>query len=321
MKPSLLYVTPVVPQLTGNGLAMRAGMVLEALAAHYKVSLLAIPLYPPIAPVPQALAQLCYRTCVAPPGEWARERWWKPWTAAARYRRLRFDVVHVFRLATFPWARPWLDGALCHLDMDDLEPETHRRLAALYGANGDPARAAMEEAEARHAEAIEREALRVCRRVYVCSGVDRARLGARAPAADLVQVLPNAVREAPQAARAGCPADPFPLLFVGTLSYYPNEDAVLHFSRDIAPSIRARFVFQAVGPGAAPRLNRNNVHLAGAVPDVAPWYAQAGAVVAPIRAGGGTRIKILEAFAHGCPVVSTSLAAEGLDVRDGEHLL
>ena len=53
----------------------------------------------------------------------------------------------------------------------------------------------------------------------------------------------------------------------------------------------------------------------------APFYEQADAAVVPLRAGGGTRIKLLEAFAHGVPVVSTSVGAEGLDVEAGRHLL
>jgi glycosyltransferase involved in cell wall biosynthesis len=63
------------------------------------------------------------------------------------------------------------------------------------------------------------------------------------------------------------------------------------------------------------------VCVAGPVPDMAPWYGEADAVVVPIRAGGGTRIKVLEAFSYRRPVVSTTLGVEGIDVRHDEHLL
>ncbi len=63
------------------------------------------------------------------------------------------------------------------------------------------------------------------------------------------------------------------------------------------------------------------VQLVGAVPDLAPWYSSADAVLVPLRAGGGTRIKVLEAFAHRRPVVSTAVGAEGTAARDEEHLL
>ena len=63
------------------------------------------------------------------------------------------------------------------------------------------------------------------------------------------------------------------------------------------------------------------MRLVGAVPDVAPWYAEADAVVVPIRAGGGTRIKALEAFSYRRPVVGTSIGLEGIEVRPEEHVL
>lgn len=63
------------------------------------------------------------------------------------------------------------------------------------------------------------------------------------------------------------------------------------------------------------------VTLVGPVPETAPEFARAGMLVVPLRAGSGSRIKILEAFQHGTPVVSTAKGAEGLDVEDGEQLL
>jgi glycosyltransferase involved in cell wall biosynthesis len=66
---------------------------------------------------------------------------------------------------------------------------------------------------------------------------------------------------------------------------------------------------------------RPGIVLTGYVDDVRPWLARAQAVVVPLRAGGGTRLKILEAMAMARPVVSTTMGSEGLDVTDGEHLL
>jgi glycosyltransferase involved in cell wall biosynthesis len=63
------------------------------------------------------------------------------------------------------------------------------------------------------------------------------------------------------------------------------------------------------------------VTVVGSPPDVGPYYAAADVAIAPIRSGGGTRIKILEAFSHGVPVVSTTIGAEGLDARAGQDLL
>ena len=115
--------------------------------------------------------------------------------------------------------------------------------------------------------------------------------------------------------------------FVGLIDYQPNFDAVRWFATEVLPRVR-RSVPDAVfhvmghaGPEVA-RLGRyEGVRFLGYVPDLAPELAELSMLVAPIRFGGGTRFKILEGFAHEIPVVSTTVGAEGLDARDGEHLL
>jgi polysaccharide biosynthesis protein PslH len=332
-KPSLLYVSPVVPALGGNGLAMRAGMVLRALAPHYRISLLVVSLYgSPGGPMPGPLTEICRRVIVVPPGPSVpRPAPLGPggpdWEV---FPDEPFDIVHVFRLATLPFARPWLETngqrPARHLDLDDVESSTRRGLAALYRLNGNLPRAEAEEAEAERSAALEAEVLQSFDRVYVCSEGDRAALltGERAD----VCVLPNALPvPAPLPPRR--PDGPFTFLFVGTLGYYPNEDAIVHFCRQVVPLLRRiaprEFRVAIVGFGATPAVQRlaslPEVRLIGTVPDVAPWYAEADAVVVPIRAGGGTRIKVLEAFGYRRPVVSTSIGVEGIDARPEEHLL
>ena len=86
-----------------------------------------------------------------------------------------------------------------------------------------------------------------------------------------------------------------------------------------------RFRVVVVGFGAGPAVEAlteiPEVELAGSVPDVSPWYRAADVVVVPVRAGGGTRIKVLEAFAYRRAVVSTTLGCEGISVCDGQHVL
>ena len=336
-KPDLLYLSPVIPALTGNGLAMRAGMVLEALAEHYSISLLVVSLYPPFAArVPTAFEKLCRRSAVITPPQFARssrsflpsflsERFWpRP------YHGSRFDVVHAFRLSMLSYTRPYLNGSSGtpkrHLDLDDIESETHRRIAALCRMNEDNARAVLFQSQARRYEALEEEALREFDRVYVCSEADKARL----PADHRTElcVLPNAVRTpdpAPRQASEGV----FTFLFVGTLGYYPNEDAVRYFGNEIVPHIRrltrSDFAVNVVGTGAGKRLRQIaadcGMQMIGEVPDIAPWYQDSSAVVVPVRAGGGTRIKVLEAFSNRRPVVSTSIGIEGIDVSNNEQVL
>jgi sugar transferase (PEP-CTERM/EpsH1 system associated) len=117
------------------------------------------------------------------------------------------------------------------------------------------------------------------------------------------------------------------LIFVGDMGYSPCVDGALYFCREIFPRIRrtiATIELWIVGRNPRPEvleLNGNGVHVTGQVEDVIPYYRQSAVCVVPLRAGGGTRLKILEAMALGRPVVSTTLGCEGLDVVDGVNLL
>jgi polysaccharide biosynthesis protein PslH len=158
-------------------------------------------------------------------------------------------------------------------------------------------------------------------RVLVCSQQDRERLGGRH-----VTVVPNgAPRGENGASRVEGSST---LLFCGTLGWEQNADAVLFFVREIRPLVRAerpdaRFVVVGKHPSPAIRAlhDGHRVTVVHDVPSVEPYYREAPGLVVPIRVAGGTRIKILEAFSLGTPVVSTSVGGEGLDVVPGEHLL
>jgi glycosyltransferase involved in cell wall biosynthesis len=119
------------------------------------------------------------------------------------------------------------------------------------------------------------------------------------------------------------------LLLVGTFGCYANRDAAFFLCRDVLPALR-RFTgkqiqINLVGSGGAKALSELALNPAikihDYVEDLRPFYSQADAAVVPLRAGGGTRIKILEAFAHGVPVISTRMGAEGIRATDGQHLL
>jgi len=127
--------------------------------------------------------------------------------------------------------------------------------------------------------------------------------------------------------RNGQPRDPNTILFVGGFEYAPNVDAFFYFCREILPLVRARrsdAQFIAAGRNPTPAMREYaaagvGIGLTGTVKDVRPYYGRASVVVIPLRVGGGTKLKTLEAFGMGVPVVSTSVGCEGLEVEAGIH--
>ena len=145
-----------------------------------------------------------------------------------------------------------------------------------------------------------------------------------------ISILPNTVSPRREAIPRRPKSGTFTFLFVGSLDYYPNQDAVMFFCERVLPRLRVsvapEIIFRVIGGGAGRNLTRlalrtPGVDLLGFVPNLTQAYAAADGVVAPVRAGGGTRMKIVEAFAHAKPVVSTRLGAEGIPARHGVHVL
>jgi polysaccharide biosynthesis protein PslH len=139
-----------------------------------------------------------------------------------------------------------------------------------------------------------------------------------------IKVIPNFVDlgayEAVQA-----PPVPNTLIFSGSLEYEPNREAMVWFVEEVLgkieaeiPEVRLTITGSAGNRGLPPR---ENVILSGFVPDVRPMIAGAWVSLAPLRTGGGTRVKILESMALGTPVVATSKGAEGIEATTGHHLL
>ncbi|MCL6508039.1 MAG: glycosyltransferase, partial [Bryobacteraceae bacterium] len=176
---------------------------------------------------------------------------------------------------------------------------------------------------ARIALRYERQLLPEFDLVLAASETDAARVGAIAPRAR-VAVLPNTIprRCVPDVAEQEV------IVFSGNLEYPPNIHAVRYFASRIWPVVRARrpaLVWRLVGrnpEGVRPYVAGDaRIQLTGPVEDPLPWLAAAKAVVVPVLSGSGTRVKILEAWAAGRAVISTSFGVEGLPARPGEHLL
>jgi len=163
--------------------------------------------------------------------------------------------------------------------------------------------------------------------VYLCSALDEQRLLDQVPGA-CTAVIPNAADvEFYQPKPTDPPPDGRTVVYFGLLSTAPNIDGVIHFVQSIWPRIvethpKARCkIIGGRPPPSLLALAGPSVELTGFVPDLRPHLAAAAAVVVPLRQGGGTRLKIVEAMAMGKAIVSTTLGAEGIEAVPGRDLL
>jgi polysaccharide biosynthesis protein PslH len=156
-----------------------------------------------------------------------------------------------------------------------------------------------------------------------CSNLDSDRLRKTMPGARL-RAVPNGV-DTQFFAPTGIPANPESLIFIGTMNWYPNIDAVMFLLEEIWPKLlskRPNVTLDIVGAGAPKsivQLARNlpGVALHGFVPEIRPMMERAALYVCPIRDGGGTKLKILDALSMARCVVAHPVACEGIDVTHG----
>jgi glycosyltransferase involved in cell wall biosynthesis len=360
---TLLFVAPIMPAASGNGLAMRAGVFVDALAQDFAVTLLVVPVAAGVQRVPSAFAveraarivTLALDDKVDPlwtligriadrdaraaafaayPGPALCRHASPAYRAAvsAALAGMRFDVIHVMRSYMAPYAEPLLaeGGARpvprASLDLDDDEALTLGRIATLAERAGalEDARAFADEA-ARYGR-FEPLWLPRFQLLIAANPAHAQRLAADCPGRD-VAVVPNTVAlpgVRPQRDGSGTR-----ILFVGNLSYLPNVDGIRRFATDVLPQLRTRCGERLALriAGSAPEAEVTalaglpGIELIADPADLADCYAWADLAVVPLAAGGGTRIKLLEAFSHGVPVVATSIGAEGIAAAHGVHLL
>jgi len=341
---NILFISPVPPSPRFSGSGIRAFNTLRALASCGQVTLLA-----PVKDRHRPLLEDCKPWCelvatdtLTPrPDLWPtdrRTRWDKYWETISTLEPLLLryhdfsefsrlvrdlngktpDVVWIFKSWLAAPVLP-LDWQRVVVDFDDLLFRVMRRTMRHTPPYGSKLFA--ENIEIWKEELFERRLCKRAAQVLVCSEDDRRVLGH-----DNVQVLPNCVDLHVESSSEEA-EDPYRLLFIGKMDYEPNTDAALYFCNAILPKIRKvepRAHVYIVGrepPEAIQALHTGtDVFVTGAVADVTPYFGAAGVVIVPLRSGGGTRVKILEAFAHRKAVVSTTIGCEGLAVEHGVHL-
>lgn len=341
-KPRVLAVTSEPPWPLNSGGHIRSFHLMKAMAAATDFRLVC-----PVAPEQFAgvkslrAAGIDVRPAAVPPRSKAREA--KRLLGAAlrgepyvMYRR------HMWREAAAVWAAELTTNPPDVLYLDHLDAFMYRAAAPgvpsvidLHNVYSLLARRTAEEQTSRlkraflHSEAqrlgrIERRAASGCGAVCAVSDAEAAHfraLGARA-----VYTIPNGVDCAALADLPTGRAGPPVVMFLGTMSWGPNAAAARFLAREVLPALRARVpgaTLAVVGRDPPPDLLALNgtpgIEVTGGVPDVKPYLLRASVLAVPLDAGGGTRLKILEAFAAGLPVVSTAVGAEGIDAQPGTH--
>jgi len=234
--------------------------------------------------------------------------------------RSEFDVVQVEHSFMAQFRFP--SGPALVLDEHNVEHEIRSRTMAVVRPGPRKVYDYLNHLKLRAEEVRSWHQVDAC---AVTSPRDEATIRGALPRA-LTAVVPNAVDTAFFSPGAK-PRERGTILFYGTLSYYPNLDGLLFFLREVMPIVRrdhpaARLkIVGADPPEAVRRYEASDVTFTGFVPDLRPHLASASVVIAPLRIGGGTRLKVLEAMAMAAPVVSTSLGAEGIAVTSGREVL
>jgi glycosyltransferase involved in cell wall biosynthesis len=341
--PRVLAVTSEPPWPLDSGGHLRSFYLLKALAAHTRLRIVC-PVQPHQESAVAALAAagLDLRPVSVPPRS-ARHELRRLVSATLRgepyvmYRRHHWPDAHKAWRAELQHDRPallyldHLDSLMYALDSPSAPVPAVVDLHNIYSVLAR--RAADEHSrgwkhwwlgrEARHLDRVERRLARSPLTLFAVSDGEAdyfRRLGAPD-----VHAVPNGVDCASRAdlptGRSGRPV----VLFLGTMSWGPNVSAARFLARTVFPAVRARvpdaslLIVGANPPAEIRDLHGGAISVTGRVPDVKPYLAEASVLAVPLDAGGGTRLKILEAFASGLPVISTRIGAEGLAAEPGTH--
>ena len=343
-RPSVLAITSELPWPLDRGGHLRSFHLLRGLAADFDVRLVA-PMEPGQEALVPALTAAGLRVCAVPVGRRRAPAETLRVVRAALSREpyvlfRRHDRVSVRQMVSTQLAinradllyLDHLDSALyadrshvpAILDLHNVYSALVRRTAA---EQTNPVVGQYLRGEAALLERAEQRAATRAALVTATSDEDCAYY--QACGARRVVLVPNGVdcdaySSLPLVRTSRSPL----ILYVGTMSWGPNAAAAKYLALDVLPRIqqripdaRLRIIGREPPPDIRALAGRPDVEVTGAVPDVVPHLREAHALAVPLESGGGTRLKILEAFAAGLPVVSTPVGCEGLRAEHGVHLL
>jgi len=237
--------------------------------------------------------------------------------------RDRYDHIHVQRAYCAPFAleliRRLPGSPLLTLDIDEDDASVYRKMAELMAAHD----AVWPLAEAEAFAAAYAAALGEFAQLFVTSSSEQSTVAASYGVK--AQVVENAIPLPKPIQRAS--GGPGSILFVGALDHPPNSDGISWFLEEVWPNFDPNdgWCVDLVGRGAPKTLatlaEAKGVSLHGWIDDLRPFYQKARVAILPLRFGGGTKLKLLEAVAHGVPVVTSSAGLEGLKLDPQNDLL
>ena len=235
----------------------------------------------------------------------------------------RHDLMHVDTIGLAPYRdlSAHMPATLTHHNI-----ESHMMLRRADNAGNVIARKYFRE-EGRRLQDFERQVAGRFAAHITCSDLDRQRLREILPDANAI-VVPNGV-DCEYFASEDRPVRPCSLVFVGTMNWYPNVQAMVYFLREIWPGLKARVpavtldIAGSNPPESLVQMARSlpDVTVHGYLPDIRPLIDSSAVYVCPIRDGGGTKLKILDAFAMKKCVVAHPIACEGIDVTPGKDVV
>ena len=336
----VLILTTQYPYPVRSGNALRTLALLERLAPRHEITIMAFAQRDD--PAVQALRDRGMQCISVRPPAWTplRNARIAAWSLAGR-------LPYIMATHCTPAMRQALSRALnsgkydlLHCDSISLAPlaaECGFRPAVLVEHNVESLiwqRVAKHERRPLHkafvmlqSRKLERAEGKVCRAFDACVAVSQpdAELLREWYGVQNVRIVPNGVELCDDSAD-DAPQDGA-LAFVGSMDWMPNQDAVRWMTSEVMPLIRRRHpqvTLTIVGrnpPAWMRKMSGNGIRVTGTVEDVRPYIKRSAVCIVPLRIGGGTRLKILEAMAAGRPVVSTSVGAEGLDLRPGREIV
>lgn len=238
----------------------------------------------------------------------------------------QIEVLHIDQLSMMQFVPPQWPG----LVILDEHNAVWKVLERLRQETRNPLKRWLLGREVQYIRRAEGEVCRRAQAVLAVSESDRQALVEVAGQEATISVVPIAVDSTQYAAiRQSRAPVPGRLLTIGTLFWPSNSTGLAWWLRTGYANLQQRYpgvTYDIVGPRPPAELRwlarkYASVKLHGYIADTTPFWQQAAALAVPLRSGGGVRVKILEAMAMGVPIISTSIGCEGLEVKDGTHLL